>query len=983
MTSPHVFDELAASAINPAIALFNFKIVASGNEGYEYLLYSDKLERLNTGRLSSKWLKRYKHLENGGLVCNGLDPFNKWREMLWCCLKPNTPKRDLDGKKLIKYEHPPKEETRAFFLRVPPSIREQIAQRYGIPSGINPELPLDMQFEQFWEWVICNSHKIPVIICEGAKKAAALLSAGYAAVAIPGIFQGFRTPKDKDGNRQLKARHLIPEIELITRGGREVYICFDQDQKQKTITNVNQAIATFAKLLEEAGSTVKVINWDNKLGKGVDDLIFNHGVEVFDEAYNRALTAYHYQRKATAALTYPVALTVDRRYLGNISIPESEKLVCFKAPKGSGKTETIAQLVGDAIQTGQAVLVLTHRVQLGEALCNRFGVPYVTQISDSETGKLFGYGLCVDSLHPNSQARFNASGWDDALVIIDECEQVFWHLLSASTEVAKHRVSILRQFKELIVNTITGGGRIILSDADLSDVSIDYIRGLSGVDLQPWILNNEYKPKDGGWTVYSYNDKNPARIVDGIEKAIADGQKLLILCSGQKITSKWGTQILEMRFKQKFPNAKILRVDSETISDLSHPAFGCVLHANETFKSFDIIIASPSIETGVSIDITDHFNSVWGIAQGNLAETSVRQQLARLRTDVDRHIWAASYGGKLIGNGATYSSALLTSQDRLYKAHIRLLKDTDFNSELIDESFDMVSLRTWAKMAARINAGKIKYRESILDGLASEGHTVIEMEPDTDPEGSKELSEELSELRDCCHLDEADLEAAVELVTPAEYEKLASKKAKTKEERLKERKYSRHLKYGVDVTQSLILKDDDGWHPQIQLHYYCTVGREHLKARDRKRTDAQLQLAEGALWKPDFNRSQLSVKVHSLETLGVLKLLSPKREYRRTDEDLIEFAENCKLYKKNIKEGLGVTIRDTDTPIAILQNLLKKVGLKLTYLKREGSNGDRVRVYGYTPPDDGREVIYAFWLERDITSTPGNSDQLTYGRDVA
>ena len=976
------FQELLASSINPDIIRLNFKSL-SGSAAYDHLLYSDKLDRLNTGRLSSKWLKRYRHTEDGGWWCGTLDPFRDWSEANWGVFKPDSPKKDFINGKTIKYEHPPKEETRAFFLKVSMFIRQKIADKIGMPSGIDPQLPPDMQWEQFWIWILANK-KIPVIICEGAKKAASLLNAGYVAVAIPGIFQGFRTPKDQDGIRQLKARHLIPEIELLTKGGRDIYICFDQDSKQKTINNVNFAIATFSNLLEQAGSTVKVISWDKKLGKGVDDLIFNHGVEAFDEAYNRAITAYQYQRKATAALTYPIAQSVDRRYLGEIEIPESEKLVCLKAPKGTGKTETIASLVGDAIHTGQPVLVLTHRVQLGEALCNRFGVNYVTNLKDSDTGKTFGYGLCVDSLHPNSQARFNADNWDDALVIIDECEQVFWHLLSASTEVGKNRVQVLRQFKQLIKNTIQGNGRVILSDADLSDVSIDYIRGLAEVDVNPWILDNTWKPDDGGWTVYSYGDKNPARIVDGIEKAIYDGGKLLVLCSGQKIKSKWGTQILEIRLKQKFPNAKILRVDSETISDPSHEAFGCILHANESFKQYDIIIASPSIETGVSIDIVGHFTSVWGIAQGNLAETSVRQQLARLRTNVDRHIWAASYGGNLIGNGATNPAALLASQDRVYKAHIGLLAKQDYDLTDIEKTPDRTSLNTWAKMASRINAGKIRYRESILEGLAVEGHTIIEMEEDQDIfEFRKKISEDLTGLRDMAHELEADQEAKQELISHSEYEKLASKKAKTKEERLKERKYARHLKYGVDINADLILKDDNGWHPQIQLHYYATVGREYLPQRDRKKAEAQLEKGNNCLFQPDFNRSQIGGKVVTVEVLGILKLLKEGREYTKNDEDLLKFAEFCKYYKRSIKEIFNLSINDKDTPIAILQNLLKKMGLSLTYLRREGSRDNRVRIYGYNPPNDGREEVYQSWLKRDSVSSQGNSNTLQFDTDVA
>ena len=967
--------ELLASGIHPDIIRLNFKSL-SGSAAFEHLLYSDKLERLNTGRLSSKYLKTYRHLDNGGWYCNGLDPFANWEPMEWGCFKPNTPRLDYDQSKQIKYEHPPKTEMRAFYLRVTLAIWQLIGERSGTALPDKVHIGTDGDALGFWEWVLKNG--IPISFTEGAKKAASLISAGYVAIALPGIRAGYRTPVDANGNRQLKARHLIPEVDLITRGGREIYLCFDQDTKQKTIKDVSNAIATFGDLLTKQDTQVKNITWDSSLGKGVDDLIYTHGSEILEQAYLKAQPLNQWKGKQLSALTYPVSLRLNQRYFGELSIPESARIVCLKGYKGAGKTETIKHMVAEAMDNGQPVLVASHRVQLAEAICSRFGLPYVTQLAESEVGKLFGYGLCVDSLHPNSQARFNADGWEDGLIIIDECEQVFWHLLAANTEVKKHRVTILRQLKQLVINTITGGGRIVLSDADLSDISIDYIKGLAGVDVQPWICVNDWKP-DIGWDVYNYNDPTPAGIIAALDAHIAAGGKPLILCSGQKIKSKYSTQQLEERYS----DIKSLRVDSETVSDPSHAAFSCIANVNEVFKNYDSVIGSPSIETGVSIDIRQHFDSVWVIAQGNLSVESVLQQSSRLREGVPRHIWAGTFagGGNLVGNGSTSPSGLLASQDRLYKAHVSLLQGCDIDFESVEEKFCLTSSWTWAKMAARINAGKIKYRESILIKLREEGHNIINLS--SDPEKSKLVSDQLTEQRDTLHKEEAELEASKELLTQTQYEELAKKKAKTKAERLQERKFSRHLKYGVDVTAELILKDDNGWHPKIQCHYYATVGRDFLKARDVKRADTQIANGCFAVWKPDFNRSQLGVMVRTIEVLGVLQLIQPGREYRKTDADLIALFERCKQFKQSIREALGITISDKDTPIAVLQKFLNKLGLKLTCDRREGSNGDRVRVYIYNPPNDGREDIYRVWLDRDVTSTPCNKDQGELQADAA
>jgi hypothetical protein len=91
----------------------------------------------------------------------------------------------------------------------------------------------------------------------------------------------------------------------------------------------------------------------------------------------------------------------------------------------------------------------------------------------------------------------------------------------------------------------------------------------------------------------------------------------------------------------------------------------------------------------------------------------------------------------------------------------------------------------------------------------------------------------------------------------------------------------------------------------------------------------------------------------------------------------------------DIKAALNITISEKDTPIALAQKLLSKIGVKLEYLRREGSDGNRMRVYGYTTPHDGRDEVFTAWIARDevaaavnFTSTPGNKDIMNSSLDV-
>ncbi|MHC5731973.1 MAG: plasmid replication protein, CyRepA1 family, partial [Nostoc sp.] len=96
-------------------------------------------------------------------------------------------------------------------------------------------------------------------------------------------------------------------------------------------------------------------------------------------------------------------------------------------------------------------------------------------------------------------------------------------------------------------------------------------------------------------------------------------------------------------------------------------------------------------------------------------------------------------------------------------------------------------------------------------------------------------------------------------------------------------------RYEIDVTPDLVEKDDDGWYPQLRMHYYLTLGREFLTNRDTKRAKAQLELGQNSIWKPDFNKGQMLPSVLLLEELNLLQLLTPGERLRSSDEAMQEF----------------------------------------------------------------------------------------------
>ncbi|MEA5469334.1 DUF3854 domain-containing protein [Spirulina sp. 06S082] len=311
--------EFRRSAIDDKIAALNFKSL-NEEESYEHLVYAlPQEDRRNDGRLRSGILKQYQHFAHGGWWCKTVDP-QTGDERLFGQFKPNNPRTDKKGK-IIKYEAPPKAKTEAFFLEPTIEAWEKIAKRYDREFQFLPT----WKTADFWRWIkVCN---IPIFITEGAKKTAALLSAGYAAIGIVGIWNG--CPKVQTSENLDPVPQLIPDLELFATEEREIYIAYDSDQKPETRNTVLYATKRLGRLLAEKGCQTHVINWDPALGKGVDDVIKKHGLETFEKLVSQATTFKIITRQNTPSSE--VTNFLRNITIGEVSeepsnVPDSEKI---------------------------------------------------------------------------------------------------------------------------------------------------------------------------------------------------------------------------------------------------------------------------------------------------------------------------------------------------------------------------------------------------------------------------------------------------------------------------------------------------------------------------------------------------------------------------------------------------------------------------------------------------------------------------------
>ena len=1016
---PHLKELVEGSGIDPEVLRVN-KIMSfvtlpgELNDAHSYLNTYGNGDNVNAnGTLRKNVADKYWNLDLGGWWVSGIAvTFNgsvfAQDEIEWGQFKPNTPRQytkkdekdhehiwfDLElinpklgevlspKKKVIKYEFPIGEAARLMLLSPSEqSFRAYVAKfsdkdKLNIAKGLNYRAT-----REFWKFVAKTN--MPIIICEGAKKALKLLSHGYAAISVAGIYGGYRNHE----TRIWELRKLHKDFHAFMVNHREWYFCFDGESKPHVKHNIEVAITRTGDLIKKQNgkNTIRVIElpapklWGEKTG--VDDFIVKEGIGEFDKLFYNAPTLLEWKSVSTELLTKSLdpekslhltkedltySESMGRHYLPEDlfrKIPQEEQFIGLKAPMGSGKTHSFRFLVGDTLKLGGAPLLITHRVQLGQALAEKLGVHYLSEIQneDERTQALNGgLGLCIDSLHATSKLRFHPYEWQRPCVIIDEVEQVVQHLIFSKTSVKNNRDLIIRNLGELLKNCLNSGMRIVVADAHLTDISLRFLRGIiqeaSGQDIEPFIVTADefYLLGDGERLCHYYQHTQPVAWFENLLLHIQKEGGAYVCTDGQRVDAQYGTQALGKTLKERFPHLRVLVIDSETTQDPAHPAFGIMDRLNEEIINWDIVITSPSVGTGISIDVRGHFKAVFGRFSGMVTPKQAVQQLGRVREDIPRHVFAATRGLQEISGGSTSIKLIKAHEEFKYGEIVQQLKSS--GNFIYDEESEKhmggscTALDTYCELALRSNAGNKGYRDFVMTALKNEGYEIIEPD-DLDGDRKKELKDEIKQNKEELNLEDTVLKLSADIaIAEDKIQKLTHEdkeiaivnregvkklKDERKIDKYQQEKLNIIARYNTtSLSEELINLDKDGMYNDLRLRYWFNEGGEFLADRDFKVLDKALTFGRG--FKPDMNRDVISPKVKKLHELGI-EFLFEKKLIHNEDEELRNWVSDLK--EKNlveVKALTGLSIGNMESPVEVVRKIYKMFGYKLNAVKRSG-----------------------------------------------
>ncbi|WP_238360556.1 plasmid replication protein, CyRepA1 family [Iningainema tapete] len=932
------YHELAiSSAIHPALIERNFIHIA-GEIVYIYLFISGVIPRKNAGRVTDGFLNQYRHAADGGLWISGLDPQNNWQPMEWGRFKPTNPRIDAEKGKPVKYESPPKTPNRVTYFDVPDCIWDLVAQRYNIKRYHSP-LALRLQDRlhplNFWEWVQRHP-EIPVILCEGEKKAACLLSLGFVAIALPGIWNGRVGKKDFD-------ERLHPDLLPLARHGRKFIILFDYETKLKTRWSVFQATVRTGKTIEAVGCICEVALLPGP-EKGVDDFVVARGKEahslltaIIDDAktlgdYQRA---YHQKRRGLSN-KYTPHITVNVKYLSEaVRLPQSG-LVVLCSDMGTGKTELMRRW-RDEHPDGR-FLNNGHRVNLLKNLALRLQTEMYSDLGYTGLAKATALSITIDSLH-----KLNTQALTYGCVFIDEACQYLTHLLHSKT-CKEHRAAILEVLEYIVYNAPL----VVIADAHMDDVTVNFFRAMRPPGEEPFIIKNEWK--NGDRPIYWYEGDDSSASVAQISSALMAGLKIMVVSDSKRFVKKLEQSLtVQVRVDDKDTDSgeqrlRVWSIHSDNSGSEENVAF--IKDITNAVKGLDALLTSPSLGTGVDIP-EYHFDAVFGVFHGiSQTATECAQQLYRYRPKVPIHVWVAPRPpfGYQDTNASKIKERLLQTNE-MTAFLLRIDRETGRRGAEKDWALD-----AYVHIMATRHQSINNLRTDLRDLLTEMGNQIIPM---------GDLSDKLAQerLKNAAIALDTAYYAAVALannITASEYRLRQSKDYHSPEEVYECEKFRIQDAYGMEVTESLVEKDNGGRLIRAIVNLEAILSEPDGVIKD-SRTGLQYPAPPTIVAEKDRserfhlplcmdwgNYSASWLARFNLGLRDILKRLISGSEITATDPELLRMTERAKYCAPHVKAILGFTVPSNCQPIWLLGVLLDQLGLKLVD-RKIGPRGKQVK----------------------------------------
>ncbi|MBD2429408.1 plasmid replication protein, CyRepA1 family, partial [Phormidium sp. FACHB-1136] len=403
----------------------------------------------------------------------------------------------------------------------------------------------------------------------------------------------------------------------------------------------------------------------------------------------------------------------------------------------------------------------------------------------------------------------------------------------------------------------------------------------------------------------------------------------------------------------------VLLLNSDTSSGELEKAV--IMDPNTTITDYPIVIATPSMGTGVSIEV-NHFDQVYGLFWGaSSTDADMSQALARVRQPIPRIVWCAKYGRNFSKVGRDTNPLRLKKllQDKANaNAQMTAASLGALIGNITDYDWLNPHVHLWATLEAQRNRSMLSLRSALKVRLIHEGHPLTIERLDTHQEAKQQMAEARLQIKAA----EARATASAVNLTAPQVKALEMAEHLDPDERLALDKWHLAEFYAIPldaVTTDLVLLDNHGRYRGQLLELEAFLYPDTASAAVVRSVERQAQHHLGLCpWDISTAELRRQVRVH----LGLDRWVNNPDEWLSDDDALAQFATQALALAPQVKAALNVSIKPEMRPQQILGQLLDQMGL--TTLSRQLRQGNQQRTRSYQIDPDAKAQALAILARR-------------------
>ncbi len=360
------------------------------------------------------------------------------------------------------------------------------------------------------------------------------------------------------------------------------------------------------------------------------------------------------RRKIATSLAAVMPATLRRHNVKQVpsllgAVPDLPTgVLLVQAPLGSGKTQHIgAPLVALAKERGFPVMAICHRITLTSELASRLNLAHYQSATLEEVQKAGGVAVCLPSI---KRTDFGPSGTFPEVIFLDEIRQVIDFL--ADTKCFNADNASAKDIYDYLTLLVQKARLVVGADAHLNDRTIQFLeRCRPGESFT--ILTMPPLQRDG---IVTFRHAAPkavrATVVGAVTSELVAGGKVWIACESRAFAEALDKHFNDLGFRS-------IAITAKSKTGNTQAAF--LKDADAESRNYDVVVSSPAISSGISIEHRDGKHFTLGVFIGGghvILPTDAVQQIGRVRY-LDRILV-----GVMTNNiyGQIKSSALLTGR---------------------------------------------------------------------------------------------------------------------------------------------------------------------------------------------------------------------------------------------------------------------------------------------------------------------------------